>query len=130
MNNQSTRPIRMKSAYLVLGILFSAFSMWLDTVAPHGLKTSRQPFINCWYPTNPLHEQHAHDQGVIFRLLVWNVYLMRAQSSSGSLIPSVQNNNLICTHILRMPLSVKSRLRNRPAGVPLTLVCGTLTNCG
>jgi hypothetical protein len=64
----------MKSAYLILGILFSPFSMWLDTVAPHGLKTSRQPFINCWYPKNPLHEQHAHDQGVILGHQLYSTY--------------------------------------------------------
>src|SRR5215469_11099708 len=42
----------------------------------------------------------------------------------------VQNTAFTCTHMLRMPLSVKSRFRNLPAGVPTTFVCGTWMNCG
>jgi hypothetical protein len=44
---------------------------------------------------------------------------------------SIQNTNFTCTHILRMPLSVKSRFRKRdgkPAsgpGEPTTLFSGT-----
>jgi hypothetical protein len=42
----------------------------------------------------------------------------------------VQNTSLACTHMLRIPLSVKSRFRKRPAGVLLTLFGGTWMNCG
>lgn len=41
-----------------------------------------------------------------------------------------QNTTFACTHMLRMPLSVKSRLRKRPAEVPFTLIWGTFTNWG
>jgi len=43
---------------------------------------------------------------------------------------AVQKMSLIWAHMLRMPLSVKSRFRKRPAGVPFTLICGTWTYCG
>ena len=33
-----------------------------------------------------------------------------------------QNTILACTHILRMPLSVKLRFRNRPGEAPFTLI--------
>jgi len=42
----------------------------------------------------------------------------------------LQNTTFTCTHMLRMPLSVKSRLRNQPAGVLFTFIRGTLTYCG
>ena len=41
-----------------------------------------------------------------------------------ALLGSGQNTNLTCAHILRMPLSVKSRFRNWPAGVPTTFLAG------
>src|SRR5437899_3763213 len=40
-----------------------------------------------------------------------------------------QNTTFSCTHMLRMPLSVKSRFRKRPGGVLNTFLCGTFTNC-
>jgi hypothetical protein len=62
------------------------------------------------------------------RLIIYRAFIQG--ELKGPLISSVQNSNLICTHILRIPLLVKSRLRNRPGGGPFTLICGTLTNCG
>ena len=41
-----------------------------------------------------------------------------------------QNTSFTCTHMLRIPVSVKSRFKKRPAGVPFTLIWGTWTNCG
>ena len=46
---------------------------------------------------------------------------------------SVQKMSLICTHMLRMPLSVKSRFRKREAAAGERVhdsVRGTCTNCG
>ena len=46
--------------------------------------------------------------------------------SSDGCRESRQNISFTWTHMLRMPLSVKSRFRKRPAGVPLTLDLGHL----
>ena len=47
-----------------------------------------------------------------------------------TLMEAPQNISFTWPHMLRMPPSVKSRFRNRPAGGPFTLITGTCTNWG
>ena len=51
-----------------------------------------------------------------------------ANSSSNRQWP--QNSTFTCTHMLRIPLSVKSRFRKRPDGEVETFLSGTCMNCG
>ena len=53
-----------------------------------------------------------------------------ARYTSSELASRHQNTTFACTHMVRMPLSVKSRFRKRPASVPFTLFCGTWMNWG
>ncbi len=55
---------------------------------------------------------------------------LAARISISDCCAGVQNTRFACTHILRMPLSVKSRFRKWPAGVVVTLIGGTWTNWG
>jgi hypothetical protein len=55
-----------------------------------------------------------------------NAFWFRAESSNT--ITPIQNTSLACTHLLRIPLSVKSRFRKRPGCVPFTVIGGTWTN--
>lgn len=49
---------------------------------------------------------------------------------TGSAGIASQKASLICTHMLRIPLSVKSRFRNWPGGALKTSLGGTFTYCG